>query len=436
MLFLAGFRLCAQTITLEQVRVLALANSRNLAQVNLTLRSSLLDEKSHFYSMLPNVSAGYSASMNYLRNWNFLNPVDTFQAGINLEITQTIFNGGRSLIQKAISEISTESVRKSALSEYFNTLDSADNAYYAVLEAAATLEAEESSLQTAISSLTIAEIRQSSGMINPGDYLRALADRESRENSRNQARRNLSLNIMKLRAITGLEELPGLEAIDLSGYEDLILHLGSISDEDADALHERFWNVLAGANPSLARSALNRQRAEKNLSIAKRDYIPSISASVFSTSLGYSVANGFGTTSAGGISLRGSIPLDFWIMSNRIEKSKIALESASLDYISAEIQLETDLHSALINTFAQSGSVLSSRRSLEYAEKHFEYVSERYRLLQSSVADLTDASTMLINSRNSHIRAQYGFLQSLSRLRYLGAIDDEARLVKILFGDI
>ena len=427
----------AQTISLEQVRLLALANSRSLAKVNLSLRSSALDEKAHLFTMLPCVSAAYSASMDYLnKDWDFINPVDTFRAGLNIEITQTIFNGGRSLIQKSINEIATESLRKEAMAEYFNTLDTADNAYFEVLKAAATLEAEESSLQTALSSLAIAEIRQSSGMINPGDYLKALSDRETRENSRNQARRTLSLNMMKLRSITGLTELPTLEAIDISGYEDLILYLGNISDEDADALHDRFWNIFTASNPALARSALSRQRAEKNLSIARRDYVPVIRASVFTTGIEYTAAKGFGTSSGGGVTLRGSIPLDFWVMSNRVEKSKIALQSASLDYMGAEIQLETDLQSALIRIFDQSGYLLSSRRSLEYAEKQFEYVVERYRLLQSSISDLTEASTSLINSRNRHIEAQYGFLQSLSKLRSLGAIDDEERLVRILIGNL
>ena len=110
------------------------------------------------------------------------------------------------------------------------------------------------------------------------------------------------------------------------------------------------------------------------------------------------------------------------------------MESAALDYISAEIQMETELQSALLNTFAYAGSVLSSRRSMEYSEKHFEYVMELFRLSQSSVSELGEASSLLINSRNNHIKASYSFLQSLSRLRSLGAIDDEERLLSILYG--
>jgi len=425
-----------QTVNLEQARTLALANSRSLAKYNLALRSSVLDERSQLYTMLPSISAGYSASMNYMnRDWEFVNPGDTFNAGFDIAITQKIFEGGKSFIQKAITAIATESVRKEALAEYFNVLDAADNAYYAALEAAATLEAEELSLRAALASLAIAEIRQGSGMINRGDFLKALADKEARENTRDQARRSLSLSRMKLKALTGIETGFTLEPVNFDAYEDLIRVLAGISDEDADALYDRFWKLLIQANPSLARAALNSQRAEKNLSLAKRDYFPTISATIFSGGIDYSVAGGFVFPSGGGLTIRGSIPLDFWVMSNKIEKSKIARDSSALDYKSAEINLETELQSALLNAFAYAGTVIHSRLSLEYVEKHFEYVNERYRLSQGSISDLGDAATLLINSRNSHIKARYGFLQALSKLRSLGAIDDEQKLMKLLTGD-
>jgi outer membrane protein TolC len=435
-LMVAGLGLYAQTINLEQARILALANSRSLAKYNLSIQSSILDEKSQLYTMLPSLSADYSASMTYLnRNWVFENPLDTFSAGASFSITQIIFQGGKNFIQKAIGSIATESVRKEALAEYFNVLDAADNAYYAALEAAASLEAEESSLATAVLSLSIAEIRQANGMVNAGDYLKALADKEARENSRNQARRNLSLCMAKLKALTGLAETVELMPIDFSAYEGVIQRLAGISDEDADALYGEFLTILAASNPSLARAALNSQRAEKNLSLVKRDYFPTISATVFSTGLNYSTAGGFSTTSGGGVSIRGTIPIDFWVTANRIEKSRIAVESAALDFISAESQLETELQSALLNAIAQAGAVLSSRRSVEYIEKHFEFVMERYRLSQSSVSDLGEASSLLITGRNNLIKASYGFLQSLSKLRSLGALGDEEKLIKLLMGN-
>jgi len=76
--------------------------------------------------------------------------------------------------------------------------------------------------------------------------------------------------------------------------------------------------------------------------------------------------------------------------------------------------------------------VLSSRRALEYGEKHFEYVLELYKLNQNSVSDLSDATALVSSSRRQLINANYGFLQSLSTLRGLIAAEDENKLLELL----
>jgi len=422
-----------ETITLEQVRTLALANSRSLARHNLAIRGTVLDERARVFSNLPSLSLGASASVSL---WNparaepVANPLDTFGAGASFSVSQRIFEGGRTAIQRTINEIASENVRQSALAEYFNVLDSADNAFYAVLEAEATLEAEEASLQVALASLAIAEIRLATGMINQGEFLRAMADKVARENSRNQARRNLSLTIARLRSLIGVNHLPPLEPVDFSRYDDLILRLANIMDDEADALYEQLWQLLAVSNPALAQAALSTRRAEQNLSMARRAYSPTVGAS-FSTGLNFSPNNGVEMT-GGRLSLSASIPIDFWVIANNVERSRLARDESMLDYISAGANLELELQSALLNVFAFAGSVMHSRLSLSYAERHFEFIEERYRLFQSSISELSEASTLLINSRNNLIRASYGFLQSLSRLRSLGAIDDTEKLIDIL----
>jgi len=424
----------AQSLNLEQARVLALANSRSLARYELSIRGSILDEKNQLYSMLPSVSAGVSASADYLQNWELVNPVDTFTAGATFSITQIIFQGGKGFIQKAISKISAESVRIDALSEYFNVLDSIDNAYYAALEAAATLEAEKSSLESADMALSIAKIRRESGMINQGDYLKALSDAESRENSYNQARRNLVLCMSKLKTLAGITGTVAPEPVDFSAYENILSRLAAISDDDADVLYEEFLAKVKASNPAFKKSTINNKIAEKNHILIKRDYAPVISATIFGTGINYSTMGGYSSHSQGGVSISGRIPVDFWMLKNRLEKSKLALESASMDYKEAELSLETEVQTALLNIFSQAGSVLSARRSLEYTEKNYQFVMERYRLSQSSISELTDAAALFISSRNSQISGSYGFLRSLSKLRSLTALDDESKIIQMLSG--
>ena len=426
--------LSAQTINLEQARLLALANSRTLVRHEIEIRNSVLSERDQLYNMLPQISAGYRAEMSFLRDWEFINPVDTLTGSVNLTLTQIIFQGGKGFLERSIRSINTESARKEALAAYFNELDTIDNAYYTVLEAGAALEAEESSLQAANLSLSIAEIRIANGMINQGDYLRALADKESRENSRNQAQRNLTLNLNRFRNLLGIRDAVYPEPISFDVYEDVFQRLAGISDDDAEALYEKFWNLLTASNPSIAIASLNSRRAQLNHSSIARDYAPTISARVSSDILEYSRADGFNSNpgSNGRITISGTIPIDFWVLSDRVERSRTNRDFTLRDYAYTESSMEQDLLTALSNLFTQAGSVLSSRRSLEYTERHYEYVLERFRLLQSSVSEMNDASGLLINSRNSNNRASYAFLQSLSRLRSLCAINDEEKLLGIL----
>ncbi|MCL2558004.1 MAG: TolC family protein [Treponema sp.] len=431
LVFFAGLCAHAQSLTLEQARTLALANSRSLARHGQALRSIALDERARVYQNLPSLSLGASGSMGL---WSqagapaIENPLDTFSAGASFGVSQRIFDGGRTSIQKAINEIASQSARLEAMAEFFNVIDSADNAFYAVLEAEATLEAEISSLEVARATLSIAEIRLSTGMINQGEHLRALADMVARENAMNQARRNVALQAARLRSLLGLSHLPPLEPVDFARYEALIERLGNISDEDADALLARLWQLIAASNPAYAQAGLSTRRAERNLSMALRGYAPTLSAS-FST--GLNLYPEFGAR-GGSLSISASIPIDFWTIANGVDRSRIALESSMMDYAGASVSLELDLQSALLNLFGFAGSALHTRLSLSYSERHFEFVEERYRLFQSSIAELNEAATILINSRNNNIRASYGFLQGLSRLRALGSIDDPDRLIDIL----
>jgi len=420
-----------ETISLDQVRTLALANSRSLAKHGLAIRAAVLDERARVFSNLPSLSVGASVSASLwspARAEPVANPIETLSSGANFGVSQRIFEGGRTLIQKAINEIASENARLQALAEFFGVLDSADNAFYAVLEAEATLEAEESSLRVALAGLEIAEIRLAAGMINHGEFLRAMAEKVARENSANQARRSLALSGARLRSLVGLPGLPPLAQIDFSGYENLIARLANVSDDDAEELYSRLLARLVASNPAFAQAGLSSMRAQRNLDMAKRAYSPTLGAS-FST--GLNLHPEFGVR-GGGLSVSASVPIDFWVIANNIEKSRIALDASMLDYEGAGANLELELRSALLNLFAFADSVRHSRLSLAYAESHFDFVEERYRLFQSSVSELSEASTLLINGRNNLTRASYGFLRGLSGLRSLGAIDDMAVLMDIL----
>jgi outer membrane protein TolC len=354
---------------------------------------------------------------------------DTISTGLSFGVSQQIFNGGKFPLNKTIAELTTEMARQDALAEFYAVLNAADSAYYSCLQAKASLESADSALGTAELSLTMAELRSENGMIKVGDYLQALAEKESRENARNQAKRDLALAELKLKMLLGLDESPIPQDVEFGDYTELIGILAGLTEEETLLLYGRLLNAAEG-NPALAKAALKNRQAEKQASLALRDFSPTLSAS-FSTGLNYSVQDGI-RPSSGSLSLSGKIPLDYWVLKDNLTKRQMAWEQAAMDYSGAEESLETELYTALLDLVSQAGTVLSSRRAREYADKHFEYVMELYRLNQNSVSDMQDASSLARTNYNQLIRSQYGFLTSLSKIRGILVMEDEAALKDLL----
>jgi outer membrane protein TolC len=422
----------AETLTLDQARILALANSRSLAKYNLTIQTNRLTERSEFYDKLPKLSLTASTGLTFLNADGIVKEVtaETLNPSVNLGVSKEIlFQGGKSLVQKAIDSIDAEVTRKEAQAVYYTVLDEVDSAYYSLLKAAASLESAESALRTVELSLSTAEVRSANGMMSPGDYLQAQYQKEVKENARNQAARTLLLEGVKMRNLTGLKEAPVPEAIDFAACEELIQRLAVLTDAEADALYTGLLKTVAVNNPALAKAILANQKAEKNVTLAKRDYSPSLTIGL-SAGVGYSAVQGFAPT--GKVTLSGNIPLDFWVKANNVAQKRVLQDQTALAYLDAEEELELNLQTALLGLISDAGTVLSSRRAFEYAEKHFAYVMELFRLSQNSVSDLSEASDQMSSNRNQLISSQYGFLLSLSKLRSLGAFADEDVLTGLL----
>jgi outer membrane protein TolC len=267
-------------------------------------------------------------------------------------------------------------------------------------------------------------------MLSDADFLQAQVEKESREVSRGQARRDLSLAKLKLKSLTGLETIPDLETPDFDSLEPFISTLADMDEGGAEKLYVSLETEIRRRNPGLTKAALNSGKAEQNVSLAKRDYSPTLSASV-STGLNYSIANGLEPAS-GRLSINGSIPLDFWVTAANVEKKQIALEQAVLDYGSAGESLNISIQTGILDLVSQAGQVVSTRRALEYARKHYEYTEELFKLSRASLSDLSDAEALVQSNGNQLIRAQYGLLSALSYIRSLGVFESEETIIDLV----
>jgi outer membrane protein len=439
----------AGAITLEEARKQALVGSKELAAYELSIHNNRLSEQAESYSRyLPVLSANAAAST---RLWETGLGGDSAGGGgglgeaalyngltvagsLTLRETITLYDGGTARIAEEIRAFANESVRVQALEAYFAVLAEADSAYYAVLQARASLEAAELSLENAAVGLAIAEVRLETGMISSGDYLKALIKQESEEQRFNEARRDLRLKQTRFQKLIGLAEDRDPEPVDFDAYEPVLSALAGLDDEAVDALYEALWKSVERGNPALGRSALSYQQAEKSLASAQSRYLPTLSAG-FAASAGFAWTpsrESFSASGSGELSLNLSIPLDVWVTANSVARQKNQVSAANLSYEASREHTASALMSALYTAVQQAGAAVSSRRSYELSLRNHEYTMERYRLSQSSIADLSDAGLALNTAYNALNTARFAFLTSLSAIRSLGAFDDEQVIIELI----
>jgi outer membrane protein len=433
LLLLSSFSIYAEeSLSHFQAREAALSSSVELKKLNLSLQSSKLDKQSFYFRYLPSLSANISAALPFLETpeqsgeKTILDKLSS-SAGLGLTEQVTLFDGGKTKIAKELLNLQTASLEYQQIAAIYSLLDSVDTAFYNGLEAEAALEAAKLNFEISSTAEEGSEIKYNNGMLSRSDYLRAKSEKIAGENSVIEAERNLMLAILKLTNITGLKEIAGIEKIDFSLYETFVEKLSALNNDDIEQIYKNIKEIFLLKNPQQNQAALTLRRAEKNLSSAKRNYFPTISASA-SGELSYALTDTGASDPlnySGRFSLGATLPLDFWVTANNVEKEKFSLESARLDYQSALDDFNIEIRSALYDLTLCARSILSSRASEEYATLRLETQRELFNLKSASLSELLDASAAWTTQTNSKIRAEFNFYRSLSKIRSLCVIENE-----------
>jgi len=156
-----------QGLTLQEARTQALAHSRTLQKLLLSVDSALIEERVTSYNWVPSITASASAGADVPS----ASLLDALGVSAGLTVTQQVFDGGATAIQSAIDKLATTAAREAAREEYLGVLSDADSAYYAVIEAAASLEGAKVDLENAKVLQDLAKAKLDAGIIVKSDYL-------------------------------------------------------------------------------------------------------------------------------------------------------------------------------------------------------------------------------------------------------------------------
>lgn len=415
-----------EALSLEKSRQAALANSKTLQKYLLAVDTSVLAEKSDSYDKLPSVSASAGASWAYAASGTS----SGLSGSLGLSVSQLVYDGGKTSLLAAIDAISTKIARQEARGEYLGVLEAADEAFYAALEAQASLEAAKADLDAYAEHLRLAKAKLEAGMITKYECLQTEAEAAAKETAYIQAQGALSSARSVLGSLTGISGGYALEDVDFSAYENLIKRASAYSGDTTSSLIEDLCAKALANNPTILAASLTESQARKTVALAKADYLPDISAGVshsFGLEEGKSPDAGIGS-----ISLSASIPLDFWVTKASVASKELSVRTAELDGAESLCALKLDIESAVYDYASAARSVLSSRKALEYAENYRESVLELYRLSAAASSELSDAEALASSSRSALISSRYEFLTSLSALRTFAGLESDELLLALL----
>jgi outer membrane protein len=413
-----------EAITLEQARAHAVAQSRTLQKLLLSVDSALVDEKIQSYSLLPSITVTAGAGLSVPET----NLLDMLGISAGLSVTQTVYDGGKSSLLSRIDSLATSIAREAARAQYFSVLAAADSAFYGALEAAASVEAARSDLADAQANQKLAQARLEAGMIARSDYLKTEAETAAKETSLVQAQGSLSVAERTLASLTGLPLPWKLGSIDSARSDSLMQRFAGFSDEQIATFITKLVEAATKNNPSLSQSGLASRQAQSAVDLAKTGYLPSVSAT-WSNSLGFNAGTGAASSA---LSIKASLSLDMWNTKASVESKLLAARQAALDLGETQRTLNLAIESAVFDSIASARAVSSSQKALDYAQSHYDDVLQRYKLSSASVSDLSDAELLVSTNRTALITALYKFLSTISSLRTFAGYETDDLLIALI----
>jgi len=413
-----------EALTLQKARELALERSATLKKATLAVDAASLEAQAQGYAALPTLTASAGSSLDYGSGQSSLD--DALGASAKVSASETVFDGGKTAALVKKYGLATEAAREELRAARVSLIASADSAFFAELEAEASVDAAASDLAAAKLRLDIAKAKADAGALSKSDYLQSEAEAASYEAALNTAKKSLSSAKAKLASLTGLPAGTKTQQIDFASYDALLNRLSALDDAAVDKLIAAIAAIARENSPSLAGYSLASQEASLAIGIAKKDYLPTVTAGV---SHGLSYAKVDGLSSSGSISLTATMSLDLWNTKNTVASAEVAARQAELDASDSLATLELDASQDVYSWLSSAHAVISSAKALEYAQSNYENVLEKFKLSAASASDLSDAEALVSTDKTALITARYDFLSNLSALRSLAGLEDEAKLL-------
>ena len=392
----------AYRFTLDECLRFAFANSYERQSMALTGQSLETTYEQSKLQWVPNLSA--SAGQNFSNNENGWSSSGNIGVGSSM----TIYQGGniRNTIEQNRLNVERNTVQLEKYDQQLTT--QILQSFLQTLGNQELLKYQLEVLRTSGEQLRQGQVRYQVGTILQSDLLLLEAQYYSDSNNVVDTRINIENNLLDLKVLLSMDPADELEVVspETDDLDDLIASLPSEEESVRLALDNM---------PDLRLGDYDIQLAQNNVSMARGNYLPSVSANA---NIGMGVfqfdktgmTRWYSTpTESAGISV--SIPIySRGATKANVKKSQIALQQAQLDQEQSLLNTRQTVVQAYRNVLSSYNAYKVSKVKENAYSKSFEAYNLQYQYGNITTVELLQQQNNYLNALNAYSQNKYSLL--------------------------
>lgn len=416
--------------TLKECVDQALAKNISIQQNKLSVEVAKKDVAISKGNFLPNLNGNSRGNVNFGSGFDPVsqNRVNTsfFGGSLGLSSGVTIFNGFRNTYTYKQAQLGVES-SKLDLKVIENDISlRVVNGYLNILFAKENLNAANIQYEISTKQIEAAKSRFESGVIPKGDLLNTQSTAASDQQNVITQENALDLALLSL---AQLLQVP-VERFDVASV-NIGTPSANLFYKTSTTVYDKSLNRL----PEIARAELAIQNADYSIEIAKGNFLPTLSGSLFlSTDYAYDLNDGTirtGSTLNEGIftqlnenlgygfGVRVDVPIfNRFQTKNRVAQSIINKEIFETRLENEKLNLKQTIEQAFLDVKTALKTFEAAKISLEAQKESFKNAQERYNFGAMTLFDFDLVRTRLVNAQAAMIRAKYDYVFKTKVLQF------------------
>ena len=423
-LLLAATQLPAQRLwTLEQCIDTALTHNRNIKQQQLSYKSKEIAYAQAKANLLPNLNASAGQNFNFGRSLGADNTYissnsATSSFGISSDLT--LFDGLKMKYNIEAKKADLLASGADWLKVEKDIILNVSTVFLQVLQNKELLQNAANQLDLTRKNMTQRKELIQAGKLAEGEIYELQAQEAKEEFSLVQAENNLQLSKLDLSQVMDLEDFKDL---------DIVVPVNLMENELALLSAEEVYKSALQSRPELKAAQFRLQSSEKNIAIAKADYLPSLG---FGAQIGTGYYNmsrlpvneAFGDQISNNLStalgFRLSIPVfNRFEVKNRVKSAKLEVENSKIEIEKTKIELRKSIEQAYFNAIAAKNRWDSSQKSVRANEEAFRFSSQKFESGRANQYEVNIAKNNLAQSLSEQTQAKYEYVFRMKLLELM-----------------